>query len=68
MAYSIRKFWTNITVAILGLFVGIYNLILWIDDNSLTRELIIGAICTSLATIWLLHVLVTKNLKMKKTN
>ena len=68
MAYSIKKFWTNIAVVILGLFVGIYNLILWIDDNSLTRELIIGAIYTLLATIWLLHVLVTKNLKMKKTD
>ena len=68
MAYSIKKFWTNIAVAILGLFVGIYNLILWIDDNSLTCELIIGAICTLLAIIWLLRVLVTKNLKMKKTD
>ena len=68
MAYSIKKFWTNIAVAILGLFVGIYNLILWIDDNSLTRELIIGAICTLLETIWLLRVLVTRNLKMEKTD
>ena len=68
MAYSIKKFWTKIAVVILGLFVGIYNLILWIDDTSLSRELIIGAVCTLLATIWLLRVLVTKNLKMKKTD
>jgi tellurite resistance protein TehA-like permease len=68
MAYSIKKFWTKIAVVILGLFVGIYNLILWIDDNSLSRELIIGAICTLLATIWLLRVLITKNSKMKKTD
>ena len=68
MAYSIKKFWTKIAVVILGLFVGIYNLILWIDDNSLTRELIIGAICTLLETIWLLRVLVTRNLKMEKTD
>ena len=68
MSYSIKKFWTKIAVVILGLFVGIYNLILWIDDNSLTRELIIGAICTLLATIWLLRVLITKNSNMKKTD
>jgi len=68
MAYSIKKFRTNIAVAIIGLFVGIYNLILWIDDNSLSRELIIGAICTLLATIWLLRVLITKNSKMEKTD
>ena len=68
MAYSIKQFWTNLAVAILGYFVGIDNLFRWIDDNSFTRGLIIGAICILLATVWLICVLITKNSKMKETD
>ena len=68
MAYSIKQFWTNLAVAILGLFVGIDNLFRWIDDNSFTRGLIIGAVCTLLATVWLIYVLITKKSKIKKTD
>ncbi|MFC1730728.1 hypothetical protein ACFL6I_10385 [candidate division KSB1 bacterium] len=68
MAYSIKQFWTNLAVAILGLFVGIDNLFRWFDDNSFTRGLIIGSICTLLATVWLIFVLITKNSKMKETD
>lgn len=58
MAQLIKQFWSNFAVGILGLFVGLDNLLRWIDNNSFTRGLIIGIICITLATIWLIYVLV----------
>jgi len=58
MAQPIKQFWTNLSVGILGLFVGLDNLLRWIDNNSLTKELIIGVICLALATVWIIYVLV----------
>ena len=66
MDYSIKQFATNLAVAIIGLFVGIDNLFRWIDDNSFTRGLIVGGICTLLATVWLIYVIITRNSKIKK--
>ena len=64
MEQSVKQLWTNFAVGILGLFVGLDNLLRWIDDNSFTRRLITGVICLVLATIWIIYVFV----KMKPTN
>ena len=61
MTQQIRHFWTNLAVGILGLFVGIDNLLRWISNDSFTQGLIIGTLCTILATIWLVYVLVKRN-------
>ena len=58
MAQPIKQFWTNLAVGILGLFVGLDNLLRWIDNNFLIKELIIGVICLALATVWIIYVLV----------
>jgi len=64
MEQSVKQLWTNFAVGILDLFVGLDNLLRWIDDNSFTRGLIIGIICLVLATAWIIYV----SVKMKPTN
>lgn len=61
MTQQIKHFWTNIAVGILGLFVGIDNLLRWISDDSSTQGLVIGALCTILAAIWIIYVFVKRN-------
>ena len=61
MARQIKHFWTNIAVGILGLFVGIDNLLRWINDNLFTQGLVIGALCTILAAIWIVYVFAKRN-------
>ncbi|MFH1851590.1 MAG: hypothetical protein ABIA75_04530 [Candidatus Neomarinimicrobiota bacterium] len=61
MGTQVNHFWTNIAVGVLGLFVGIDNLLGWMSDSSLTQELVIGSICTILATTWLVYVFVKRN-------
>ena len=61
MARQIKHFWTNIAVGILGLFVGIDNLLRWINDNSYTQGLDIGALCTILAAIWIVYFFAKRN-------
>ena len=56
-------FWTNLAVGILGLIVGIDYLIRWTGDDFLSREFIIGSICTILAISWLIYVFVKRNNK-----
>ena len=67
MAKAINPIWTNLAVVIIGLFVGIDNLVRWISDHSDTRGLILGVICTLLAIIWLVFVLSGKKSKSKGT-
>ena len=63
MGIQVNHFLTNLAVGVLGLFVGINNLLRWISDNSLTQELVIGSICTILATAWLVYVFVKRSKK-----
>ena len=64
MEKSVRRLCTNFFVGILGFFIGFYNLLLWINDNSFTRELIIGVICLVPATVWIIYGFI----KMKPIN
>ena len=52
--------WTNVAVGLLGLFVGIDNLLRWSSDATDTKSLIIGAVCVILAAGWLLVSLTRK--------
>ena len=63
MGTQVNHFLTNFAVGVLGLFVGINNLLRWMSDNSLTQELVIGSICTILATTWLVYVFVKRSKK-----
>lgn len=63
MALQIRIFWTNLAVGILGLIVGIDYLMRWTGDDFLSREFIIGSLCTILAILWLIYVFVKRNYK-----
>ena len=63
MALQIRLFWTNLAVGILGLIVGIDYLMRWTSDDFLSREFIIGSLCTILAILWLIYVFVKRNNK-----
>jgi len=63
MGTQVNHFLTNLAVGVLGLFVGINNLLRWMSDNSLTQELVIGSICTILATTWLVYVFVKRSKK-----
>ena len=63
MAPQIRLFWTNLAVGLLGLIVGIDYLMRWTSDDFLTREFIIGSLCTVLAILWLIFVFVKRNNK-----
>ena len=60
MAQQNKLFWTNLAVGILGVFVGIDNLLRWFDSASHTSNLIIGLICTICAVGWLVYVLFIK--------
>ena len=61
MAQQIKNFWTNLAVGILGLFVGIDNLLRWVSNDSFTQGLIIGTLCSVLATIWLVYILIKRS-------
>ena len=61
MTRQINTIWTNLAVGILGLLVGIDNLLRWLGDNSLTQGLVIGILCIVLATSWLVYVLVKRS-------
>jgi len=60
IAQQSKIFWTNLAVGILGIFVGIDNLLRWFNDESHTHNLIIGLICTICATGWLIYVIFIK--------
>lgn len=61
MSSQVNNFWTNIAVGIIGLFVGLDNLLRWIRHDSPVYSLVIGIVCTVLATIWIVSVLIRKN-------
>ena len=61
MAQQIKNVWTNLAVGILGLFVGIDNLLRWVSNDSFTQGLVIGTLCTVLATIWLVYILIKRS-------
>jgi len=61
MTRLVRQFWTNLAVGVLGLLVGIDNLLRWTDDASATRSLVIGALCTLLSAAWLTFVLLARS-------
>ena len=64
MKQSVRRLCANFFVGILGFFIGLYNLLLWINDNSFTKGLIIGVICLVPATVWIIYGFI----KMKPIN
>ena len=61
MKQQTKYFWTNLAIGILGLFVGVDNLLNWLSDDTLTKELIIGAFCTVLAIIWIIYSFYIRN-------
>jgi len=61
MRTQVKHFWTNLAVGVLGLFVGIDNLLRWMSSDSLTQGLIIGTLCTILATAWIVYVFVKRS-------
>ena len=61
MGTQVNHLWTNLAVGVLGLFVGIDNLLRWNSDDSLTQGLVVGALCTILATAWLVYIFVKRS-------
>jgi len=61
MGTKVNQFWTNLAVGVLGLFVGIDNLLRWNSDNSFTQGFVIGTLCTILATVWLVYIFVKRS-------
>jgi hypothetical protein len=66
MAQRNKLIWTNLAVGILGIFVGLDNLLRWFDDGSHTRNLIIGLICMICATGWIIYILFVKKPEHQK--
>lgn len=56
MESQMKHLITDLAVGILGLFVGIDNLIRWMNNESLIHGLIIGIICLIFAAPWLVYV------------
>ena len=54
MEKSQRQVWTNIAVGLLGLIVGVDNLLRWHVNNADGKSLILGTVCAFLAVAWLL--------------
>lgn len=63
MGTQVNHFWTNLAVGLLGLFVGIDNLLRWMSNDYLTQGLVIGILCTTLATVWLFYVFFKRSKK-----
>lgn len=61
MGSQINNFWTNVAVGVLALYVGIDNLLRWMSDASFIRGVVIGTLCTILATAWLLFVFIKRS-------
>ena len=55
MAGNKKILLTNIAVGVLGLIIGIDNLLRWNGDQSTNRSLIIGSICGICALGWLIY-------------
>ena len=55
-----KHFWTNLALGILGIIVGTDNLLRWFENGSHPSTLIIGLICTTCATGWLIYVFFIK--------
>ncbi len=51
------RFWVGIVVCLLGLAVGVSNLMRGIGDGVNARNVAVGAVCIVLATGWLLFLL-----------
>jgi uncharacterized membrane protein AbrB (regulator of aidB expression) len=58
-------FWLNLTVGILGLFVGVSYLLKMFEEIYYTRDLVIGVTCTLLATGWLIYVFFSRKVDVK---
>ena len=54
---GIKSFLTDLAIGILGLFVGIDNLLSWNGYPGTDHQIIVGLVCTILATGWLIYVL-----------
>jgi len=54
------QFWGGLAVGLLGLSVGISNLVRAFGDGPQTLSLIVGVVCTILATAWLVRIFLTK--------
>ena len=54
--------WTNLAVGVLGLFVGIDNLLRWLANSFDTKSLLIGGICAVAAFFWILFTIFQKKL------
>jgi len=63
-----KIFWTNLAVGLLGLFVGIDNLLRWYVNFSDTKSFVIGTICSFSAVIWLIITLFLKKTDKKHNN
>jgi hypothetical protein len=55
-----KKLWGSVAVGLLGLFVGISNLFMAFGNGLHTRSLIIGLVCTILASAWLVWTFLTR--------
>ncbi|MFC2085154.1 hypothetical protein ACFLS9_08860 [Bacteroidota bacterium] len=58
-----KQFWIGLAVSILGLIVGISYLLTGIGEGASSRDLIIGIVCTTLATGWLIYIFIRKSTK-----
>jgi len=60
MVLEKKIFWTNLAVGLLGLFLGIDNLLRWYVNFSDIKSLVIGIICFLSAVIWIILTLFLK--------
>lgn len=63
-----KIFGTNLAIGLLGLVLGIDNLLRWYVDFQDTKSLIIGIICFLSALIWLIITVLPKKTQAKGSN
>ena len=55
-----RGLWTGVVVGVFGLAVGASNLVRGFGEVINTRHVVVGAVCTVVATAWLLFLLLSR--------
>ena len=55
-----RPLWIDAFVAVVVLLTGMENLWKWLHDTSSAKSLVIGGLCTLLAIVGLVHVLLAR--------
>ena len=67
MSKSVRNFWLNLAIGLLGLIIGLSYLINVFVVISNIKDLVLGVLLVLIATGWLVYLFTSKKVESKST-